>query len=256
VTIAFDHGLSGIPSGLEDARARARQVIAADPGGIVAAIGLARAIQEDVAASGVGLIGALDATIMDGDLTAGRASVGTVEQFAAVGADCVKILFQLAWKRDRFGAELDTVSAAVREAEAVGLPIMVEPVLYGLEQPETDEAAEQMLMDGCRISCELGASILKMPMLPSEKLQQVVETSYCPVVVLGGATTDTGAFLRDLDVAMATGIRGVAVGRNCWQSPDTTAMVKALNTVVRERDLEQALALVAGPLGAEASAPH
>jgi hypothetical protein len=33
-------------------------------------------------------------------------------------------------------------------------------------------------------------------------------------------------------------------------------MVKALNTVVHERDLEQALAIVAGPLVAEASAPH
>lgn len=53
-------------------------------------------------------------------------------------------------------------------------------------------------MDGCRISYELGATILKMPMLPSGKLQQVVETSYCPVVVLGGATTDTEAFLRQL----------------------------------------------------------
>ena len=245
VTVAFDHGLSGIPQGLEDSRKRFREVLTGGPNGVVAAIGLARAMTADIAAAGVALVGALDGTIMDGDLTAGRARVGSAEQFAAVGASCVKILFQLAWKRDRFGLEVETVSAAAREAEAAGLPLMVEPVLYGLAQPESSEAGERLIMDGCRIACELGASILKVPMIEPQNLARVAETAYCPVVVLGGSGVDARTFLASLDAAMATGVRGVTVGRNCWQSSNPAMMVKAVREVVVGRDLQKALALLA-----------
>jgi len=45
VTVAFDHGLSGIPPALEDGRARLRRVLTAGPDGVVAAIGLARVVR-------------------------------------------------------------------------------------------------------------------------------------------------------------------------------------------------------------------
>jgi DhnA family fructose-bisphosphate aldolase class Ia len=131
---------------------------------------------------------------------------------------------------------------------------MVEPVLYGLDRPERPEAAERLVMDGCRIACEVGASILKVPMIRPESLARIVETAYCPVVVLGGSGTDAQAFLGSLDAAMATGIRGVTVGRNCWQSKDTATMVKAIREVVTGRDLRRALALltVSAPVTAPA----
>ena len=244
VTVAFDHGLSGVPRGLEDSRKRFREVLSGGPDGVVTAIGLGRAMRGEIAAAGVALVGALDGTIMDGDLTAGRARVASAEQFAEIGADCVKILFQLAWKRDRFGLEVETVSAAAREAEAAGLPLMVEPVIYGLDQPDDPEVAERMIMDGCRIACELGAAILKMPMIRPENLARVAETAYCPVVVLGGSGVDARTFLATLDAAMATGIQGVTVGRNCWQSPDSATMVRAIREVVIGRDLKRALTLL------------
>jgi DhnA family fructose-bisphosphate aldolase class Ia len=245
VTVAFDHGLSGVPVGLEDPRTRVREVLSAHPDGIITAIGLARAMQQEIEAAGVALVGALDASIMDGAQVAGRARVGTADQFAAVGADCVKILFQLAWKRDRLAEEVRTVSAAVREAEAAGLPIMIEPVLFGLEQPDDDDAAEQLVMDGCRIASEVGASILKVPMIRSEKLAHIVETSYCPVVVLGGSGIDARAFLQSIDGAMEAGVRGVTVGRNCWQAGNPEAMVEAMRAVVTDRDLGRAVARLA-----------
>jgi fructose-bisphosphate aldolase, class I len=242
VTVAFDHGLSGVPVGLEDARARVREVLSAQVDGIITAIGLARAMQQEIEAAGVALVGALDATIMDRDQAVGRAIVGTADQLAAVGADCVKILFQLAWKRDRLAEEVRTVSAAVREAESAGLPIMIEPVLFGLDQPEDANAAEQLVMDGCRIASEVGASIPKVPMIRSENLAHIVETSYCPVVVLGGAGIDARAFLQSIDSAMEVGVRGVTVGRNCWQAGNPEAMVDAMRAVVTDRDLERAIA--------------
>jgi DhnA family fructose-bisphosphate aldolase class Ia len=242
VTVAFDHGLSGVPVGLEDARARVRAVLSAHVDGIITAIGLARAMQQEIEAAGVALVGALDATIMDGDQAVGRAIVGTADQFAAVGADCVKILFQLAWKRDRLAEEVRTISTAVREAEAAGLPIMIEPVLFGLDQPEEGDAAEQLVMDGCRIASEVGASILKVPMIRSENLAHIVETSYCPVVVLGGSGIDARAFLQSIDRAMEVGVRGVTVGRNCWQAGNPEAMVAAMRAVVTDRDLGGAVA--------------
>lgn len=244
VTVAFDHGLSGVPRGLEDSRRRFREVLSGSPDGVVTAIGLGRAMRSEIAAAGVALVGALDGTIMDGELTAGRARVGTAEQFAEIGADCVKVLFQLAWKRDRFGLEVETVAAAGREAEAAGLPLMVEPVIYGLDQPDDPNVAERMIMDGCRIACELGASILKVPMVRSENLARIVETAYCPVVVLGGSGVDARTFLSSLDAAMATGIQGVTVGRNCWQSQDPATMVRAIREVVTGRDLQRALKLL------------
>jgi class I fructose-bisphosphate aldolase len=96
-------------------------------------------------------------------------------------------------------------------------------------------------MDGCRIASEVGASILKVPMIRSENLARVVETSYCPVVVLGGASTDVRGFLQSIESAMESGVRGVTVGRNCWQAGNPEAMVAAMRAVVTDRDLESAI---------------
>ena len=38
VTVAFDHGLSGVPVGLEDPRTRVREVLSAHPDGIIVAL--------------------------------------------------------------------------------------------------------------------------------------------------------------------------------------------------------------------------
>ena len=246
LTIAFDHGFQGVPVGLEDARARVRDVLALGPDAIIAPVGLYRSMRDEITDAGAGLVGAIDAAVVRDDVVTARAAVTTVEQLARLGADAAKVLFQLDRTDEGFATEMEFIATVVREAEIVGLPVMIEPVLIGPEAPksETTEAAEARVLDGCRIALELGADVLKAPVISVEAMKQMVENSYVPVVVLGGPAFDQEEFLRGLDGAMEAGVRGIAVGRNAWSGRDAVANVRAMREIVTNRNLEAALKIV------------
>jgi DhnA family fructose-bisphosphate aldolase class Ia len=115
--------------------------------------------------------------------------------------------------------------------------------------PDTAEDREnpQILKHICRIGFELGADILKVPYTGDvETFREAVDICPLPIVILGGAKMATE---RDALVTVAEAIEagaiGVAFGRNVFQHPNPTGMIKALRKVIHERtSVDDALTLL------------
>lgn len=244
MTIAFDHGHQGVPVGLEDPRARMRDVLKLGPDAIIAGIGLLRAMRDEITSSGAGVVGAVDAVVEVDGVARARTYLASMEQLAGLSVDVAKVLFHLNWSGERFAQEMTFIADAVREAGQLGLPVMVEPILIGPEAPKDAAEGLKRVIDGCRISVELGADVLKAPILPQAELKELVDRSFVPVVVLGGPAKDQEAFLRELHGAFEVGVRGLAVGRNAWSGRDAVANVTAMRMIVDNGDLDGALRAV------------
>ena len=73
---------------------------------------------------------------------------------------------------------------------------------------------------------------------------EVVEGCMVPVVILGGAKTDSiREVFSDVYYSIQAGGSGIAIGRNIWQHENIQAMVEAMSGLVHEGwSVEQAMA--------------
>ena len=63
----------------------------------------------------------------------------------------------------------------------------------------------------------------------------MTETCALPVLIAGGVRMDTTeAALEVVHGAMAGGAKGVVFGRNIWQDPDPSAVVKAMRAIIHD----------------------
>ena len=84
---------------------------------------------------------------------------------------------------------------------------------------------------GSRIAAELGADIVKT--LYTEDFEKVVAAVPAPIVVLGGAKTETPLdTLTMVEKAVKAGAAGAAIGRNIFQHESPAGMVKALMDII------------------------
>lgn len=135
------------------------------------------------------------------------------------GCDCVKVL--LVWNRpaSEYMHNIKMIAELVREAERCHIPVMIEPLI--LDPIEDEQTKTKALTDATRIAYELGADILKI-VHPGDPLVlgQWVRKFRVPLVMLGGGLNGNVDDLINLVTqAIASGVRGVAIGRNVWQRP-------------------------------------
>ncbi|WP_119274703.1 class I fructose-bisphosphate aldolase [Taklimakanibacter deserti] len=92
----------------------------------------------------------------------------------------------------------------------------VESAMY--PTPEAPEA----IAAACRTGQELGAHVIKTTMpVPGEGIASAVAACDIPVVLAGGAPAKDGrAYDASIARALASGIAGVAIGRNAWGASD------------------------------------
>lgn len=233
LTVALDHGLGGVPPGLEAAPARVREMLEYEPDGVIVTVGMVRALGSEIREHGIQPIAAIDAAISEDGRVIGQATVATVEQAAELGCVCTKIVFQIGWRGERFCAEITRIAGAIGAAQTIGIPIMVEPALIGGDPSDWAGAEAARVMDGCRISSELGADVLKIPMLSLEDTQAVVEMSYCPVTVMGGEATVQSEFLAQVEACLEAGARGIVAGRNVWQQGQEREVITGLRRLIQ-----------------------
>jgi putative autoinducer-2 (AI-2) aldolase len=115
----------------------------------------------------------------------------------------------------------------VNDAEEYDLPVMAVTAV-GKEMGKIDS---RYIALACRISAELGASIVKTYWC--ENFDKVVDGCPVPVVMAGGPKVDTELqvfeFVYD---GIQKGAIGVNLGRNVWQHDYPVAMVKALRSII------------------------
>jgi fructose-bisphosphate aldolase, class I len=131
------------------------------------------------------------------------------------------------------------VASLKRRCEAVGMPLMVEPLVM-----RASEEAGGYMVDGdlqritalVRQAAELGADVIKAdPCTDPSEFDQVVEVaSGVPVLVRGGGRASDAEILSRTAEVMRQGASGIVYGRNIIQHPAPARMVRALMTVVHE----------------------
>lgn len=211
---------------------------------------------------GVGFTVALEAQGYLGNPEAGPTTLlegYSIEQARESGASCAKLLLPYRPDRPLAEAQEQVGRRVVEECRRVGLPIVLEPLFYGLEDPAARPGL--VLLTASRFA-EIGPDLLKLPFPldtthdpDPERWRKACGaiTDICPmpwVLLSGGGSFD--AYADALEVAVVAGAAGFMVGRALWGEaavapPDERAEV--LEAVVRPRlrRLRELLSLEADP---------
>lgn len=159
--------------------------------------------------------------------------IATPAEAQALGADAVVMCLISGYDDPRREADnLRVVAETARQCEAIGLPLIVEAVVWGSREGGRLDAARIARVS--RIAAELGADLIKAQFTgEAEDMRVLVESCPVPVLVLGGAAmNDDEALARFTRGAIDNGARGVIFGRNAWQREHATAGIERLIEVV------------------------
>lgn len=228
VIVAMDHGgIYGSMPGLERPADTIAAVIAGGADAILTTYGIARAFAREL--SGVGLILRSDG---------GNTSIGPVDRDGAInftveaalrlGADALAVSAFPGVPREI--ASLQNLAQSVQAAHGWGVPVLAEMVPGSFAAGPEFRTFESISV-AARVGVELGADLIKCPYV--EGFERVVNGTYAPVVILGGAKAGAEReMLEKIKAAVDAGGAGVAIGRHIWQAPDPARMTAAVAAVV------------------------
>ncbi len=240
--VAIDHGMTEGPvPGLESPAATLAAIAAGGADAVLAGYGLAMHFAEALAP--LGLILRIDGGGTSiGSLTP-AGSFYTVADALRVGADAVAVSAFPGTPQEELS--LRSLAATITEAHRWGMPVLGEMQPGGFDSGPEFHIAEQVAI-AARVAAELGADWLKMPY--AEGYRHVVQSSFVPVVMLGGVKSkDPSVLLATIHDAIEAGAAGVAMGRNIFQAANPQAMVRAVAAIIHAgASVDEAISLLAG----------
>lgn len=228
--VAFDRGLgASIVPGGENALGVVEAVANSAVDGVLLSPGLAaRSLPFFAHRNAPSLLVRSDLLVMQGTIPDGL--VGDAEEYrllvqpeqaAAFGADVIVLFLVLGYQDDKITANnAQVVAETVQRAHAVGLPVMVETVLWGTRVLDQRDPAR--LAFACRFCAELGADVIKTQYTGDvETMRDLIASVPVPVMALGGPRSDSVEDLQDTTrQILSAGAQGVVYGRNIWQAQD------------------------------------
>lgn len=237
--VAFDHGQGlPIPPGYGNPKELLGKIVSGQPDGILVSAGML-----EQSSGFFGYRGA-PAAIVRADWSvlapAHKADIGehyrrliSPERALALGATAI-CCYLIARPADgtMFADNVATVAQTIHEAHQVGLPVIVESVLWGTRNENQKD------LDGlryvCRLAAEMGADALKTEYVGNVEDQKtlVTEVGDIPILTLGGAAAEPEAVTKAAADAVAAGVRGLIFGRNVWQVPDMPKVMGELSAIV------------------------
>lgn len=245
--VAVDHGFFNERSfldGIEDIRIAIETVVRAAPDAIQLTPGQAPHLQHRAGPRKPALVLRTDVANVYGrtlpDYLFSRLIDDPVEQAVRLDAACVVVnLLLLPEQPDLYAQCIENVCALKPACEALGMPLMVEPLVM---QPNEERGGYMVdgdldkIMPLVRQAVELGADVVKAdPTDDPEEYHRVVEAaSGVPILVRGGGRVPDEEILRRTSVLMEQGARGIVYGRNVIQHEQPEKMTRALMAVVHE----------------------
>ena len=194
----------------------------------------------------------------EGEPRAGLEGGKTAGEVRAMGGDAVKLLVQMRPDRphkpgdpDLVAEVVDVVRTVVEDCAAVGIPSVIETLLYSLpgEEPLTPRRRAELITESARILSEVGPDLLKLE-YPSDAAgcRAVGEAVTVPWAMLS-AGMDFEPFLAAIANACAEGgASGFIAGRVYWKEAvalDGEERRAFLSGTARSR-LERSLEAMAG----------
>jgi fructose-bisphosphate aldolase/2-amino-3,7-dideoxy-D-threo-hept-6-ulosonate synthase len=153
-----------------------------------------------------------------------------VEEAIKIGADAVSVHINV-------GAEdeakmLQDLGYVARKCDEWGMPLLA--MTYPRGAKVASEHDVEYVKHAARIGAELGADIVKTSYTGDiESFREVVNGCPVPVVIAGGPQMDTEKELLEMVYdSLQAGGKGVAIGRNVFQSEDPTKLVSRISKIV------------------------
>jgi class I fructose-bisphosphate aldolase len=250
VIVAMDQGIGGVQRDFVAPVDKVRDIIAADPDGVLLTAGLARRSSALRAfRDAPGLVVAMDIVLHDGPGGSGPSVAhrpgSSVEEAMRLGADAVKTM--LIMGGDSRADQDQNMSFLAKTGERCRhweIPMMIEPYLWGVNMPTDIRGRAEVAADGARLAVELGADLLKIEYSGEPEIfREFVQACPVPVFMLGGPKRPTQReVLADVIFAAEVGVVGITMGRNIWQQPDPARMIRALRVAASTRNLDAAMA--------------
>ena len=150
-------------------------------------------------------------------------SIASAELAASLGADAALFMFVLNGKRDK---ECQLELASVCESyHRFGIPVIAEV----LNADYTMNNDTNFIASGARIAAEIGADVIKA--FYCRDFEAVTSNCPVPVILAGGPKdADISAVVKEV---VSKGVKGLAFGRNLFQSEDIRALIADLNGALR-----------------------
>ena len=239
--VAMDHGSQGPMRGLEKPGPVIAEVVEAGADAILTSLGVATTHIRKLERCGL-------IVRIDGGSGFGSDDVHVWQRYPlsdviALGADGVACMGLIGWPCE--ADNLRYMGKLGAECMRTGMPLMVEVLPFSETSPGPDLA--QGVIKGARIVAEFGADFVKTKYTGEpDDLQTAVESTYVPIVTLGGPKVESDLdLLTMVHEALQAGASGIAFGRNIWQHPQPGLLVQALSAVIHQSaSPEQAVELL------------
>ena len=155
----------------------------------------------------------------------------TIEDMVRLGADCVMTMGISGAGNDAHN--LQNVARTAAECDRYGLLCGAE-MLYKTGKAASDYDV-QSLNTICRAAAEVGADFVKGTFIEPDDFRKVAENCFVPLVILGGSKIDDDRkVLEQVALALESGAKGIAIGRNLWGHRNPAGMAAALRRVIHE----------------------
>ncbi|CAM3787199.1 2-amino-3,7-dideoxy-D-threo-hept-6-ulosonate synthase [Nocardiopsis rhodophaea] len=174
----------------------------------------------------VSLIMHLSASTMHAPDSDSKCLVSSVEEAARMGADAVSVHVNLGSADER--RQVADLAAVADASDRWGMPLLA--MVYPRGPEIAEPRAPELVAHAATVAADLGADIVKTHYTgDAASMADVVRSCPIPVIVAGGPRRTT---LHDLDEfvseAMLSGVRGVAMGRNVFDSEDPGAAARVV----------------------------
>lgn len=229
VIVAMDHGM-GLPvlPAMNNTGDLIRRIADGGADAILTTVGIASRYEREL--RGMKLILRLDggSSMLAGNPSGSR--LYTVEDAVRLGADAVVCMGFPGASNEK--ESLQNLAWYATEAIKWGVPLVAEMLPGGFEGsvPMTVDTIKR----ATRIGAEYGAHVVKTAYAgTAEEFRAVIDGSFVPVVVLGGAaSSDLSGLTRLIADAIQAGAAGVAIGRNVWNHSRPELVTRALVELV------------------------
>jgi len=244
VSVAIDHAISycyELPPRLGGVREVLSRVVRARPDAVTLHKGVARECFPPHAGE-IPLI--VQATAHSPHHPADDYPIASVSEAIRLGADAIAVgISGIAGTTQK--SVLSLLATIVREADAVGLPVVGHIYPLGDAAPPDEQHSPKYVEYAARAGAEVGVDVVKTFYTGSvETFRRVVESCPIKVVAAGGPKTPTTRALLEMAAnVVEAGGAGMTCGRNVWQASDIEGTVQALKAIIHEgRTVEEAAA--------------
>lgn len=180
----------------------------------------------------IGLIIHLSASTSLGPDPNHKVLVTTVEEAIKVGADAVSVHINIG--ADDEAKMLHDLGHIAKMCDEWGMPLLA--MMYPRGPKIIAEHDVEYVKHAARVGAELGADIIKTNYTGNiDSFREVVDGCPVPVVVAGGPQMDTEQqLLQMIHDSLQAGGKGVAIGRNVFQSDNPAQLMSNISKIVHE----------------------